>query len=153
MAGAPLLSVRDVALRFGGITWAGTNAGVTSQLNGIWSHAGTAYAVGLSGVVLSFNGTTWTRQTVPFTNDLNAVGGVPGGAVYAVGNFGGILRFDGTNWTLASSNGVGDNFYAVHGSPANGNRMYIGGDNGVYQLNGSTLTTANASYPVSTYAV
>ena len=141
------------ALRLTGTTWTATSTGVTAQLNGIWSNAGTAYAVGAGGMVLAFNGTAWTRQTVPFSDDLNAVCGVVGGPVTAVGNFGGILRFDGTSWTLVNSNGVVDNFYAVNGTAANANRMYIGGDNGVYQLNGTVLTSASAPYPVSTFAV
>ena len=149
------LAVGDngTALQLRGATWTSTNTGVTSQLNGVWAFGGAGYAVGLNGVVLSFNGAAWTRQAVPFADDLNAVSGVPGGQVTAVGNFGGILRFDGTNWTLVNSNGVRDNFYAVHGTTANSNRVYIGGDNGVYQLNGSSLTPANATYPVSTFAV
>ena len=141
------------ALRLTGTTWASTNTGVTSQLNGVWSNAGTAYAVGVDGVVLAFNGTTWTRQTVPFSDDLNAICGVVGGAVTAVGNFGGILRFNGTTWVLVNSNGIRDNFYAVNGTTANASRMYIGGDNGVYQLNGNILTDANATYHVSTFGI
>jgi uncharacterized protein YjdB len=140
------------ALRLTGNVWSATNTGVTSQLNGVWSGQGTAYAVGANGVVLAFNGTTWTRQTVPIGDDLNAVSGVAGGKVTVVGNFGGILRFDGTTWSIINS-GVRDNFYAVHGTAANSNRVYIGGDNGVYQLNGTTLSPGGAPYPVSTFGV
>lgn len=79
-----------------GSTWATTATGSTAQLNGVWSNAGTAYAVGAGGEVLRYNGTAWLRQTVPFVDDLNAVSGVVGGNVTAVGSFGGILEFDGS---------------------------------------------------------
>ena len=141
------------ALRFDGIVWAPLSSGSTKQLNGVWSSGLTTFIVGDGGEVLRYSGTTMTRQTVPFADDINAISGVAGGAITAVGDFGGILRFDGTTWTLVNSNGVLDDFSSVSGNASNGSRMYIGGQNGVYQLNGSTLTSAAASYPVSVLGV
>lgn len=141
------------ALRMTGSTWATTATGSTAQLNGVWSNAGTAYAVGAGGEVLRYNGTAWLRQTVPFVDDLNAVTSVVGGNVTAVGSFGGILEFDGSVWTLVPSNGVLDNLYAISGSAANNGRMYIGGDNGLYQLESGTLSSSAAPYPVSVFGV
>lgn len=140
-------------LRFTNDVWAPIASGSTAQLNGVWSNNGIAFAVGNSGEVLRFNGTAWAKQTVPFSDDLNSVSGVAGGAVTAVGNFGGILRYTGTTWSLINSNGVLDNFYSVAGTTANNDRMYVGGDNGLYQIDGTTLTRSNIPLPVSVYSV
>ena len=147
------VGINGTALRLTGNTWETMTTGSTAQLNGVWANAGIAYAVGAAGAVLRFNGTAWVKQTVPFNDDLNAVGGVAGGNVTAVGNFGGALQFDGTTWSLVNSNSVLDNLYAIGGNNANGNRMYVGGDNGLYQLNGTTLTSASAPYPVTVFGV
>jgi len=140
-------------LRFDGITWTPLTSGSTKQLNGVWSAGLAAFIVGDGGEVLRFNGTTITRQTVPFADDLNAISGVSGGAVTAVGDFGGILRFDGTTWTLVNSNGVLDDFSTISGNASNGSRTYLGGQNGVYQLDGTSLTSSAASYPVSVLGI
>ena len=137
------------ALRWNGTAWSPLSTASTTQLNGVWGSGQRVIMVGNSGEVLRFNGTAVSRETVPIADDLNAVAGVPGGLITVVGDFGGILRYDGAAWTLVNSNGVLDDFSSVSGTDANGGRMYIGGTNGVYQLDGTTLTSAAASYPVS----
>lgn len=141
------------AVRFIGTFWVSTNTNSTVRLNGVWANAGIAYAVGAAGTVLRFNGASWAPQTVPFNDDLYAVAGLATGQITAVGAVGGVVRFDGIAWSLINSNGIIDNFYAVTSSALNGGRSYIGGDVGVYQIDGSTITASNAPYPVSTYSV
>lgn len=142
------------ALRWNGAAWSALTTNSTKRLNGVWSSGTSTFMVGVQGEVLRFNGTsTVERQTVPFGDDLNAVSGIPGGAVTAVGRFGGILQFDGINWAVLNSNGVLDDFYTVGGTVANGGSMYVGGQNGVYQLDGTTLTSSQVSYPVSVFSV
>lgn len=141
------------ALRWNGTAWAALTTNSTKRLNGVWSSGLNAVMVGDGGEVLRYNGTTVAKQTVPIADDLNAVSGVSGGAITAVGDFGGILRFDGTTWTLVNSNGVLDDFSSISGNSANGGRMYIGGQNGVYQLDGTTLTSAAANYPIAILSV
>lgn len=147
------VGTNGTALRLSGTTWTTTATGTTEALNGIWSNAGTAYAVGAAGTALRYNGSTWTPQSVGTSNDLNSVSGVPGGNVTVVGNFGGIFRYNGTTWSIINSNGVLDNFYSVNGTSANGGRMYVGGDNGLYQIDGTTLTAAGAPYPVAIFGI
>lgn len=147
------VGTNGTALRLSGTTWALTTTGTTQALNGIWSNAGIAYAVGNGGTALRYNGTGWTPQTVGTGNDLNSVSGVPGGDVTVVGNFGGIFRFNGTTWSIINSNGVLDNFYSVNGTSANGGRMYVGGDKGLYQIDGTTLTSSGAPYPVAVFGI
>jgi trimeric autotransporter adhesin len=137
------------ALRWNGTTWSALNTASTTQLNGVWGSGLRVIMVGNSGEVLRYNGTSVIRETVPIADDLNAVGGVVGGIITVVGDFGGVLRYDGTTWTLVNSNGIIDDFFSVSGNGGNGGRMYIGGSDGVYELNGTTLTSAAASYPVT----
>lgn len=147
------VGANGTALKLTGSSWTVTNSGSTAQLNGVWSSSGIAYAVGASGELLRYNGTAWAKQTVTFGDDLLAVSGTSSSNVTAVGNFGGILQFDGTAWSIIDSNGVLDNLNAVSGTTANGGRMYIGGDNGLYQLDAGVITSASAPYPVSVYGV
>jgi len=137
------------ALRWNGTNWIALTTASTGRLNGVWGAGQRVIMVGDLGEVLRYNGTSVVRETVPFGDDLNAVAGFPGGIVTAVGDFGGVLQYDGTTWTLISSNGVLDDFYSVSGLNTGGGRMYIGGSNGVYQLDAGVLTSASASYPVS----
>ena len=141
------------ALRWNGTVWSALTTNSTQQLNGVWSSGLNTIIVGNAGEVLKYNGTVVQRQTVPFGDDLNAVSGIAGGAVTVVGKFGGVLSYNGTTWTLVNSNGVLDDLYTVSGSGANGGRMYIGGQNGVYQVDGTTLTSSSASYPVSVFGI
>ncbi|MBL0169406.1 MAG: Ig domain-containing protein [Gemmatimonadaceae bacterium] len=141
------------ALRWNGTAWSALTTGSTQQLNGVWSVGSSTIMVGNAGEVLKYNGTTVQRQTVPFSDDLYAVSGLPSGIVTAVGKFGGILRFDGLDWSLIDSNGILDDFYSVSGTDANGGRMYVGGQNGVYQVDGITLTSSSADYPVSVFGI
>ena len=142
-----------VALRWDGTAWSALTTNSTKRLNGVWSSGLNTIMVGNEGEVLRYNGTTVQRQTVPFGDDLNAVSGIAGGRATAVGKFGGVLQFDGTTWTVVNSNGVLDDFYAVSGTGANGGRMYIAGQNGVYQLDGSALTSSAATYAVSIFGI
>lgn len=139
------------ALRWNGTTWSPLTTGSTAQLNGVWGSGLRVFMVGNSGEVLRYNGTTVVRETVPIADDLNAVSGIAGGLVTVVGDFGGVMRYDGNAWTLINSNGIIDDFYSVSGNGAG--RMYIGGTDGVYELNGTVLTSAAASYPVTTLDV
>lgn len=147
------VGTNGTALKLTGSTWAATTSGTANSLNGVWSNAGIAYAVGAGGVGLRYNGTAWVAQTMGTADDLNSVSGVPGGSVTAVGNFGGVFRFDGVSWTIINANGVIDNFYSVSGTAANGGRMYVGGDRGLYQIDGTTLTSAGAPYPVAVFGI
>ncbi|MEQ1689857.1 MAG: Ig-like domain-containing protein [Gemmatimonas sp.] len=150
---ATAVGENGTALRWNGTVWTPLTTTSTAQLNGVWSVGSTTIMVGNGGEVLKYNGTTVQRQTVPFADDLNAVSGLPSGIITAVGEFGGILRFDGLDWSLIDSNGVLDDFYAVSGTDANGGRMYIGGQNGVYQVDDITLTSSAADYPVSVFGI
>lgn len=147
------VGANGTALKLTGSSWTVTNSGSTAQLNGVWSTGGIAYAAGASGELLRYNGTAWAKQTVNFGDDFLAVSGTSSTNVTAVGNFGGIVQFDGTNWNLIDSNGVLDNLYTVNGTSANGGRMYIGGDNGLYQLDAGVVTATSSPYPVSVYGV
>ncbi len=137
------------ALRWNGTNWIALTTASTGQLNGVWGSGQRVIMVGDLGEVLRYNGTSVVRETVPFGDDLNAVAGFPGGIVTVVGDLGGVLQYDGTTWTLVSSNGIGDEFYSISGLNTGGGRMYIGGSNGVYQLDAGVLTSAAANYPVA----
>lgn len=147
------IGTNGTALKLTGSTWAATTSGTTNALNGVWSDAGIAYAVGAGGVGLRYNGTAWVAQSMGTSDDLNSVSGVPGGSVTAVGNFGGVFRYNGVSWTIINANGVIDNFYSVNGTAANAGRMYVGGDRGLYQIDGTTLTSASNPYPVAVFGI
>lgn len=139
------------ALRFTGTVWQTQSTGTTERLNGVWLFANNGYAVGTNGKVVRYNGVSWTNETVPTSDDLNAVSGLSSGVITIVGNFGNVIRNDGTGWLTVDNNGVSGNLHAIVGSEANGGRFYIGGDDGVYQLDAVVLSNSNASYPVATY--
>ena len=135
-----------VALRFTGSGFTSTSTGSTQTLNAVWSSGSTAIAVGTGGETLRWNGSSWTRLTSGTSETLNGVFGISGSDVVAVGTFGTVLRFNGANWSRVNAGSVTADFYGVSGSAANSNRYYVASDDGLYQLNGSTLALATTPY-------
>ncbi len=135
-----------VALRFSSGAWSSTNTTSTQTLNGVWVSGSTAVAVGANGELLRWNGSTWARQSAGTTQHLNGVFGISGADIVAVGNFGTVLRWNGTTWSAVLGGNVTDNLLGVVGSTANGNRYWAAGDEGVYAVDGSTVSKVTTPY-------
>lgn len=151
--GSTAFAVGDggTALRFNGSAWSSTSTGSTQSLQGVWSTGGTAWAVGASGTILRYSASAWTPDATPTSQQLRSVTGTSVSNVVAVGTFGTVLRFNGTAWTVVPS-GTTTDFYAVAGTSANGGRMHLASDAGLWQLNGTTVTTMTTPYAPRLYA-
>ncbi len=147
------VGANGTTVRFSGGAWNVTASGSTETLNGVWSSAGTAFAVGSNGTVLRFNGTAWSKLTVPTLETLNAVSGLSPTSVVVVGSFGTALRYDGTAWSVMNANGNSGSLWSVSVGAANGGRAYIAGDDGVLQLDVSSLSKVVTPYAPRSYSV
>lgn len=139
-------------LKLSGSTWSAMNTGSTEALNSVWAGGGTVVAVGTGGEVLRWANGVWTTQSVPTAESLYGVSGTSATNVVAVGAIGTVLRFNGTSWSRVNSSTDSD-LYSVDGSAANGGRMYIGSDNGLMQLDGTTLTATSTPYKPRIFSV
>ena len=146
------VGANGTALRLSGSAWAATSTGSTQTLNGVWSTSGTVFAVGNAGEALRYNGSTWTRLLTRTTETLYSVAGTSTSSVIAVGSVGTIIRFDGTTWTIVSNGVSSADLYSVSGSSANGGRMFIAGDGGLLQLDGSALSVPTTPYRPRLYS-
>ncbi len=134
------------AIRFNGASWTATTTGSAATLNAVWSTAGTSFAVGGAGEVLRFSGGVWTPLTSNTSETLYGVSGTSVNNVVAVGSVGTIVRFDGTAWAIVPNSVSAADLYAVDGTSANNGRMYIGGDAGLLQLDGSSIVQVTTPY-------
>ena len=117
------------------------------------STGGTAFAVGTGGEILRYNGSAWTKLTSGSSEVLMSVSGTSTSNVAAVGTFGTILRFDGTQWTRVAAGSATGDLFGIVGSSANGGRMYLATDDGLLQLNGSSVTPMSTPYAPRLFAV
>lgn len=140
------VGANGTALRYNGSTWTSTSTGSTSWLTGVWSAGGTAFAVGSAGETLRYSGSAWSRLTSGTSEGLLSVSGTSTANVVAVGNAGTILRFDGSAWSRVAAGSVSTDLFSVAGSTANGGRMYIATDDGLLQLNGSSVSAVSTPY-------
>ncbi|HYW32264.1 MAG TPA: Ig-like domain-containing protein [Gemmatimonas sp.] len=138
-------------IRFNGSSWSAMNSGSLRSLNGIWSNGSTAVAVGSSGEVLRLVSGSWQQQTVPTSENLYSVSGASASNIVAVGTFGSILRFNGSVWTSVSANGSSADFYTV--DAASNGRYYIASDDGVLQLDGSSVVAVNTPYKPRIFSI
>jgi uncharacterized protein YjdB len=138
------VGLSGTALRLAGGTWTTLASGTTAHLNGVWSTGGTAFAVGEDATVLRYDGASATRLSVPSTETLVGIGGSSPANLVAVGVVGTVLRFDGSVWTVVNSNGANGTLISAVAGPSG--RTYIVGDNGLYSLEGTTLTPVSTPY-------
>jgi trimeric autotransporter adhesin len=142
------------ALRWNGTAWTTTNTGTQQSLQGIWLSGTTAFAVGNAGEVLRWNGSSWSRQSSGTSETLYSVFGISTSNVVAVGAFGTILRFNGSSWSRVNTGGsLTADLLGVTGSSANSNRYYIASDEGLLQLNNTTVSGVSTPYAPRLFAV
>lgn len=134
-----------LVLRLDGSGWTSMPSGSTQTLYSVWSLGNTGFIAGTNGELLRWNGTTWSRQSSGVTETLYGVHGVNANNAVAVGASGVVLRWNGVSWVRVTS-GVTSDLYSVAGSAANNGRFYITSDDGLYALNGSTLSVAGTPY-------
>lgn len=80
------------------------NSGITEDLNDIWGHANTAYAVGANGTILNWNGIEWNEMSSGVATDLFCVRGLSGGeSVFACGANGTVIKYDGAAWNTMTT--------------------------------------------------
>jgi hypothetical protein len=73
--------------------------------------------------------------------------------VVVVGSGGTLLRWNGTVWSALGVDGYRGGFHAVVGSAANGGRRFLAGDDGLAQLDGTTLVRVATPYAPRLFAV
>lgn len=147
------VGANGTALRFNGSSWSATSTGSSEALSGVWSTGGTAFAVGTGGEILRYSGSAWTKLPSGSSEVLMSVSGTSTSNVVAVGTFGTILRFDGTQWTRVAAGSATGDLFGIVGSSANGGRMYLATDDGLLQLNGSSVTPMSTPYAPRLFAV
>ena len=145
------VGVNGTVLRLTAGAWTPVPGGTTASLNGVWSSGGTAWFVGNDAVVLRYDGTGVTRVTVPVTETLLGIAGSSPTSLVAVGTVGTVIRFDGTAWTIVNSNGANGTLYGAVAGPSG--RTYIVGDNGLFSLEGSTVTPVSTPYTPRMFSV
>lgn len=138
------VGANGVVLRLTGTTWTALNSGSTRTLYSVWSSGTSAMMVGSTGEILRYEGSTFTRMEGSTSEALFSVSGSTINALVAVGASGTVLRFDGTAWTLVNSSGITNNLWAAVAGP--GGRFYLIGDDGLFALDGATVSAVAMPY-------
>ncbi len=134
------------AVRFNGSSWATTSTGSAATLNAVWTTSGASFAVGGAGAVLRYSSGAWTPLASNTSETLYGVSGTSANDVVAVGSVGTIVRFDGTSFAIVANSVSSGDLYSVDGTSVNNGRMYLGGDAGLLQLDGTTLSLVATPY-------
>ena len=82
-----------VRLRWDGYNWSMVGTGGGGNLNAIWGHGGTYYAVGNAGEIRIREGGSWSKKATFPGSELTGVWGLSADHVYVVGKGSKILRY------------------------------------------------------------